>query len=57
MATISERGNRFVVDYYDTLGKRRRERKRTRKAAKDRFGQILKATARVIETCRTVKEY
>jgi hypothetical protein len=41
MATISKRGNRFVVDYYDALGKRRRERKRTRKAAKDRLAEVL----------------
>jgi integrase len=57
MATISKRGNRFVVDYYDAFGKRRRERKRTRKAAKDRLGEILKSNGQLIETRRTVKEY
>jgi integrase len=57
MATISKRGNRFVVDYYDALGKRRRERKRTRKAAKDRLAEVLKSNGQLVETRRTVKEY
>jgi site-specific recombinase XerD len=57
MATISKRGNRFVVDYYDALGKRRRERKRTRKAANDRLAEVLKSNGHCVETRRTVKEY
>jgi integrase len=57
MATISKRGNRFVVDYYAALGKRRRERKPTRKAAKDRLAEVLKSNGQLVETRRTVKEY
>ena len=57
MATISKRGNRFVVDYYDALGRRRRERKRTREAAKRRLAEVLKSDGQLIETRRTVKEY
>src|SRR5262249_15797313 len=52
-----KRGNRFVVDYYDALGRRRRERKRTREAAKRRLAEVLKSDGQLIETRRTVKEY
>jgi integrase len=52
-----ERGNRFVVDFYDEAGKRHRIRKRTRAEAKELLGEVLKTSGAISETKLTLKEY